>query len=594
MNYHGVPGAWVACKTAGLLADEPNSYAELVHVEKLTVEQLVDRHGVDDPEIRNVFIAYLTELSVTCDYKTLYSLEQLLVKNFWGDVQAHHPGIDTLRLTAAQAAGWRARLKTMPNGRERKDSAQIMDRVRTFYNDIAGWALEDPGTWAMWVAPNPVPRAVIKGARTKTTRRQQNHFKARTRSLAPWIPQLVQSVTAEKQRMQVLLAAALSVDPGMTFAVDGQQWLRRDHARNVNGKATYALMTTLVVDPTGDELNLTHLEHKAFWTWAALEVLRSTGLRIEEVLELTHLSIRPLRKQNGEIVPLLQVAPSKTDEERILPMSPALAKVIRDIISRHHSDHGTVPLLRRLDRSKREHSQPMPFLFQHHDRCGSGHVFTDSTIRKYLAAAAARAGLRDSDGVLLRPTPHDFRRLYLTELVANKLPIHIAAQLAGHRSLNTTQGYVAIYPQDVFDHYDQFLERRRATRPGEEYRQPTADELQVFADHFGRRRVELGDCVRPYGSGCTHEHACIRCQFLSVHPNSKDRLEQIATDLHQRIETAQARTWLADVEQLRITLRRLEEKSAAIDRTVPGEMTAPLAAHPAWTVPRLSDTSHER
>ena len=106
MNYHGVPGAWVACKTAGLLADEPNSYAELVHVEKLTVEQLVDRHGVDDPEIRNVFIAYLTELSVTCDYKTLYSLEQLLVKNFWGDVQAHHPGIDTLRLTAAQAAGW--------------------------------------------------------------------------------------------------------------------------------------------------------------------------------------------------------------------------------------------------------------------------------------------------------------------------------------------------------------------------------------------------------------------------------------------------------------------------------------------------------
>ena len=250
MNYHGVPGAWVACKTAGLLADEPNSYAELVHVEKLTVEQLVDRHGVDDPEIRNVFIAYLTELSVTCDYKTLYSLEQLLVKNFWGDVQAHHPGIDTLRLTAAQAAGWRARLKTMPNGRERKDSAQIMDRVRTFYNDIAGWALEDPGTWAMWVAPNPVPRAVIKGARTKTTRRQQNHFKARTRSLAPWIPQLVQSVTAEKQRMQVLLAAALSVDPGMTFAVDGQQWLRRDHARNVNGKATYALMTTLVVDPT--------------------------------------------------------------------------------------------------------------------------------------------------------------------------------------------------------------------------------------------------------------------------------------------------------------------------------------------------------
>jgi hypothetical protein len=38
----------------------------------------------------------------------------------------------------------------MPNGTPRKDWAQVMDRVRTFYNDIAAWALDDPGTWAMW------------------------------------------------------------------------------------------------------------------------------------------------------------------------------------------------------------------------------------------------------------------------------------------------------------------------------------------------------------------------------------------------------------------------------------------------------------
>lgn len=244
-------------------------------------------------------------------------------------------------------------------------------------------------------------------------------------------------------------------------------------------------------------------------------------------------------------MPLLQVAPSKTDEERILPMSPALTKVISDVITRHQAEHGTIPLVRRLDRSEREFSAPMPFLFQHYSRSGASSVFSDTTIRSYLAQAAAKAGLRDSDGTLLRPTPHDFRRLYLTELVANKLPVHIAAQLAGHRSLNTTQGYVAIYPQDVFDHYDQFLERRRAVRPSEEYRQPTAEELQVFADHFGRRRVELGDCVRPYGSGCTHEHVCIRCQFLTVHPEASHRLDAIEQDLHQRIGTAQQQNWLA-------------------------------------------------
>ncbi|MBT9257479.1 site-specific integrase [Phycicoccus sp. MAQZ13P-2] len=588
IRHHGLPKAWTACKDVGLLPGEPASYAEVTHVDKITPAQLVDRHGVRDPRLRRVFIAYLTEMSVSCDYSTLNQLEAILVKNFWGNIQQHYPDIDTLHLTAEQATGWRTRIKTLDNGKPRKDWAQIMDRVRTFYNDLAAWAMEDPGMWAEWVAPNPIPRSALKGARSTNTRRQQNDFKQRTRTLAPWIPQLVASVTADKVRMAELLAAAEAVDPGTTFRFEDQQWLRRDHLLSARGTPSYTLTTTLVVDPAGDVLNLSHLEHKAYWTWAALEVLRHAGLRIEEVLELTHLSVRPLRKQEGQIVPLLQVAPSKTDEERILPMSPALAKVISDIITRHQTRHGQIPLLRRLDRSEREFSHPLPFLFQHHFGTGSGSVFSDTTIRKYLAAAAARAGLRDSDGTLLRPTPHDFRRLYLTELVANKLPIHIAAQLAGHRSLNTTQGYVAIYPQDVFDHYDEFLERRRAVRPSDEYREPTAEEIQVFADHFGRRQVELGDCVRPYGSGCKHEHACIRCDFLAVHPDARQRLDTIEVDLQQRIETAKEQNWLADVEQLRVTMRRLGEKRTQIAPAETPGLDESMSALPAWDVPDVA------
>jgi hypothetical protein len=40
-----------------------------------------------------------------------------------------------------------------------------------------------------------------------------------------------------------------------------------------------------------------------------------------------------------------------------------------------------------------------------------------------------------------------------------------------------------------------------------EYRQPTPQEWNEFDTHFDRRRVELGSCGRPYGTGCTHEHA---------------------------------------------------------------------------------------
>jgi hypothetical protein len=66
-----------------------------------------------------------------------------------------------------------------------------------------------------------------------------------------------------------------------------------------------------------------------------------------------------------------------------------------------------------------------------------------------------------------------------------------------------------VFDEDVIRHYQEFLDRRRAERPESEYRQPTPQEWTEFDSHFDRRRVELGSCGRPYGTGCTHEHACL-------------------------------------------------------------------------------------
>ena len=47
-----------------------------------------------------------------------------------------------------------------------------------------------------------------------------------------------------------------------------------------------------------------------------VEVLRATGIRVEELLELSHHSFVQYRlPTTDEIVPLLQIVPSKTDEE---------------------------------------------------------------------------------------------------------------------------------------------------------------------------------------------------------------------------------------------------------------------------------------
>ncbi|MEV0804341.1 site-specific integrase [Kribbella sp. NPDC050281] len=114
-----------------------------------------------------------------------------------------------------------------------------------------------------------------------------------------------------------------------------------------------------------------------------------------------------------------------------------------------------------------------------------------------LKAAWNRAGLLDAAGQPIYATAHDFRRMFVTEAVTAGLPIHIAAKLLGHASVNTTQAYHAVFQDDLVRSYRSFLDRRRAMRPTEEYREPTDAEWSEFQQHFHTRKLELGDCGRP-------------------------------------------------------------------------------------------------
>ena len=579
---HRMHTTWEYARKAGLLQGQPDYMLEVTSTPPLTPTELVARYDVHDPDIRQLFTDYLTERATETDFSTLSGIAIHLLRVFWCDIQDHQPGINTIRLTPEQATAWRTRAAILKNGKPRKDWVQAVSRVRTFYADISQWAHEDPAKWARWVAPNPVPARATQAAGRRTRQRQLAELQERTRSLAPVVPQLVDSVTAHLARCERLLAAANEVDFGEPFEVDGEQWHRNAPGRNPTQRA----LSTFAIDPSGSRVSLSQAEDLAFWTWATVEVLRHSGIRSEEMLELSHLSIRPFRKPSGEILPLLQIAPSKTDTERVIPASPALAHALSRIVQRHTHMYGGIPVTVRRDELERTFSPPLPYLFQRLWASGRHSVLSPKSVRVYLKAAADRAGLVDNDGRALTFRPHDFRRLFLTDLVSSGFPIHIAAQFVGHQDLNTTRGYVAIYPTEVFDHYEKFLDRRRAERPDTEYRQPTADELDTFAEHFGRRKVELGDCVRPYGSGCSHEHACLRCQFLQVPPVNAPRLKVIGEDLERRIDEATTQTWLGDVEQLRITLHRLRDKQIQLGEIPDAtDLTQLIPAQPVLGLP---------
>jgi hypothetical protein len=146
------------------------------------------------------------------------------------------------------------------------------------------------------------------------------------------------------------------------------------------------------------------------------------------------------------------------------------------------------------------------------------------------------------------------------------MPPHIAQLIAGHRDINTTMGYKAVYPEEAINGHRAFIARRRALRPAEEYRTPTDAEWQEFLGHFEHRKVSLGTCGRSYNTACIHEHSCLRCPLLRPDPAQRHRLIDVRDNLLTRIEEARREGWLGEVEGLQISLAGARAKLAQVEQ----------------------------
>ena len=295
------------------------------------------------------------------------------------------------------------------------------------------------------------------------------------------------------------------------------------------------------------------------------------GIRIEELLELTQLAVVQYQlADTGEIVPLLQIVPSKNDQERVLLIGPELAHVLAAIITRLRQRHGgKVPAVSRYDPAERLDGPPLPHLFQRFsNQQGRNRVLTIEQIHRLLNLAVARAGITNAAGEPMRFLPHDFRRMFATEAVTGGLPVHIAAKVLGHARLETTQHYLAVFPDEMIRAYRAYIDNRRSIRPEAEYREPTEEEWAEFRQHFHERKLELGICGRPYGTPCKHEHACIRCPMLRIDPKQRQRIVEIIANLTERIKEAELNGWLGEVGGLQTSREAAVKKLTNLDRSL--------------------------
>ncbi len=532
---------------------------------QLTVEQMVDRYDLACRPVRDLLVDHLRERQPGIDYNTLTTLATTLLLWFWKDLENHHPGISSLQLPPDIAAAWKQRIRVKPvrgaAGRdgateERKGTADVLITVRSFYLDLSQWALDDPAHWGPWAVPCPVRASDVQYR--KMASRRKARMDQRTRERMPVLPALAAAVDRARRDAAALLDAARRAEPGELFTAGGVT-LRRAQVRRPSPR-------TWAEDPqTGKRRDLTREEDNAFWAWAAVEVLRMTGIRIEELTELSHHSLVQYRlPSSGELIPLLSVAPSKTDEERLLVIAPELADVLSAVISRIRDADGSVPLAIAYDQYEKTWNPPMPLLFQHPVGLENRPI-PISGVRTLITGALAASGITGTGGKPLDFAPHDFRRIFATEAIMNGMPPHIAQLILGHRDINTTMGYKAVYPEEAINGHRAFLARRRALRPSEEYRTPTDEEWEEFLGHFERRKLALGDCGRAWGTSCIHEHSCIRCPLLRIDPDQRPRLAGIRDSLSARIAEAEREGWTGEAEGLKVSLSAAEAKLAQAD-----------------------------
>jgi len=527
----------------------------------LTPSELADLHEVRNPGARQMLIAYLTRRSHDLDYTSLRSLASDLCRSFWAEIERINPAQSGLTLSQETYQAWRAALGTRRDGKPRLGADAILTNVRALYLDIQGWATQEPGQWAQWSATCPISSRDVK-ARAKARRRTKERMDNRTRILQPLLPVLVAAVEQRRDHMTSLLAAATSAGAGERITIDDRHYTRLFSAGDARHQHIHGQPNIRVHDgQAGRAINVTFAEDAAFWEWACVETLQHTGARCEEVLELSQLSIRQYVRPNGEVIALLVIAPSKTDRERVIPMTAELFHVIATIIRRLTRDRPAIALATRYDKAEHVTSEPQPFLFQR--TIGQRtEVITPSALREMLFRLCASLAGTHPQLASIRFTPHDFRRLFATDLANHGLPIHIGAALLGHLSLQTFHGYVTVFHEDVIRHYQTHLAGRRAARPGSEYRPVTGAEWAEFEEHFDKRKVELGQCGRPYATPCEHEHACIRCPMLHIDPKMIGRLDEIHTDLLARRDHACTQGWRGEIEGIDLTLRFLAGKRA--------------------------------
>ena len=107
----------------------PASLAQLLTIGQRSPAELIDRYQLSCRPVRDLLVGYLQERQPALDHTSLDALAQQLGRNFWADLEHHHPGISSLHLPPGAATAWKQRLRTKNTAPQRGGPAAQAPRL---------------------------------------------------------------------------------------------------------------------------------------------------------------------------------------------------------------------------------------------------------------------------------------------------------------------------------------------------------------------------------------------------------------------------------------------------------------------------------
>lgn len=280
-----------------------------------------------------------------------------------------------------------------------------------------------------------------------------------------------------------------------------------------------------------------------------LQVLRGTGLRVGELLDLELDCVLDYGAQGS----WLRVPLGKLNTERTVPLDePTLAALVGWLATRG----------------------PQRALPRPRDGRLADFVFTTAgrrpgprPLQQGLSEAVRASGLAGADGTPLHVVTHQLRHTFATALANAGMSIQALMALLGHTSPQMTLRYATLASPTLRTAYDEAIGKIRPRLPIAPVGRPIVpDRVGWLSAEMLKTRVAHGYCSRDLvAEACAYANICEGCSNFITAPKFLPALQDQLTDVQALHADAEQRGWQSEaarhagvITSLESQLRRLE------------------------------------